>query len=200
MRHAILSRAVWVCCAALLAACGDGGTGAEELNPAGTVRFGYRGPISGSYQASGELQIREGTLPQPATGATAVRRDSLLAVVAFQHTGGTRGDGFSLILGALDKTGSYTIDALGCQTAPGSCRVGVFARDLDAAKLTTSPDTAGLTANAYVMVFGSVNVTRLTGVRVRGTFSGVAVRVSDQSLLNPLTITDGEFDVPIPPQ
>ncbi len=200
MRSAILSRALWVCCAAVLAACDGGGTEAEVLDPSGTVRFDYRGPISGSYEASGELQVSEGALPRPATGATAVRRDSLLAVLAFQHSGGTRGDGFSLILGALRKTGSYSIDAVSCQSAPGNCRVGVFARDLDAAMLTTSPDTAGLAANAYVMVFGSVNVTRLTDLRVRGTFSGVAVRLSDQNLLNPVTITDGEFDVPIPPQ
>ena len=199
MRREILSRALWVCCAVLLAAC-DGGTESEVLDPSGTVRFAYRGPISGSYEATGELQVGEGALPRPATGATAVRRDSLLAVLAFQHSGGTRGDGFSLILGALRKTGSYNIDALGCQTAPGSCRVGVFARDLDAAMLTASPDTAGLGANAYVMVFGNVNVTRLTDLRVRGTFNGFAVRLSDQNLLNPVTITGGEFDVPIPPQ
>jgi hypothetical protein len=193
------SRALVAFCAVLVAACGDG-TGTQPLNPVGTVRFDYRGPISGSYEAIGELPIENGALPQPATGATAVRRDSVLAVLAFQQKGGTKGDGFSLILGAIDGTGSYTIDALGCQTSPGSCRVGVFARDLDAAMLTTSPDTAALVANAYVLVFGSVNVTRLTDVRVRGTFSGAAVRLSDQNLLNPVTITNGEFDVPIPPR
>lgn len=186
-------------CAVLLAACGDG-TGTAPLDPVGTVRFDYRGAISGSYEAIGELPIENGALPQPATGATAIRRDSVLAVVAFRQSGGTKGDGFSLLLGALDKTGSYSIDALGCQTAPGSCRVGVFARDLDAAMLTTAPDSAAIVSNAYVLAFGSVNVTRLTDVRVRGTFSGVAVRLSDQDLQNPVTITNGEFDVPIPPQ
>jgi hypothetical protein len=199
MRRAILSRALWVCCAAVLAAC-DGGTEAEVLDPVGTVRFGYRGAITGSYEASGELQLRDGAVLQAATGATAVRRDSLLAVVAFQHKGGTRGDGFSLILGALGKTGSYSIDALSCQAAPGNCRVGVFARDLDAAMLTTPPDSAAVASNAYVLAFGSVNVTRLTDVRVRGTFSGIAVRLSDQNPQNPVTITNGEFDVPIPPR
>jgi hypothetical protein len=186
-------------CALLLAACGDG-TGTQPLDPVGTVRFDYRGAISGSYEATGELPIENGALPQPATGATAVRRDSLLAVVAFRQSGGTKGDGFSLLLGALDKTGSYSIDALGCQTAPGTCRVGVFARDLDAAMLTTTPDSAALVSNAYVLAFGSVNVTRLTDVRVRGTFSGIAVRLSDQNPQNPVTITNGEFDVPIPPR
>ncbi|HEY0150847.1 MAG TPA: hypothetical protein VGB92_02550 [Longimicrobium sp.] len=186
-------------CAVLLAACGDG-TGTQPLDPVGTVRFDYRGAITGSYEAIGELPIEDGALPQPATGASAIRRDSILAVVAFRQNGGTKGDGFSLLLGALDRTGSYSIDALGCQTAPGSCRVGVFARDLDAAMLSTSPDTAALVSNAYVLAFGSVNVTRLTDVRVRGTFSGVAVRLSDQNLQNPVTITNGEFDVPIPPQ
>lgn len=193
------TRVLAVCCAVVLAACGDG-TGTPPLDPVGTVRFDYRGPISGSYEAIGELPIEDGALPQPATGATAVRRDSILAVLAFQHHGGGKGDGFSLILGALDRTGSYTIDALGCQASPGGCRVGVFARDLDAAMLTTSPDTAAIVANAYVLVFGSVNVTRLTDLRVRGTFSGTAVRLSDQNLLNPVTITNGEFDVPITPQ
>jgi hypothetical protein len=193
------SRFLVAFCAVLLAACGDG-TGTQPLDPVGTVRFDYRGAITGSYEAIGELPIEDGALPQPATGASAIRRDSVLAVVAFRQNGGTKGDGFSLLLGALDRTGSYSIDALGCQTAPGSCRVGVFARDLDAAMLTTSPDTAALVSTAYVLAFGSVNVTRLTDVRVRGTFSGVAVRLSDQNLQNPVTITNGEFDVPIPPQ
>lgn len=193
------SRFVLLCCALALAACGDG-TGTAPLDPVGTVRFNYRGAITGGYEAIGELRVENGALPQPATGATAIRRDTLLAVVAFRTQGGTTGDGFSLLLGALKKTGSYSIDALGCQTAPGSCRIGVFARGLDAAMLTTSPDTAGLAANAYVLALGSVNVTQLTKVRVRGTFNGVAVRLSDQSLQNPVTITDGEFDVPIPPQ
>jgi hypothetical protein len=193
------SRFLAAFCAVLLAACGDG-TGTEPLDPVGTVRFDYRGAITGSYEASGELPIENGALTQPATGASVIRRDSVLAVVAFRQNGGTKGDGFSLLLGALTKTGSYSIDALGCQTAPGSCRVGVFARDLDVAKLTTSPDTAGLTSNAYVLALGTVNVTRLTDVRVRGTFSGVAVRASDPNPLNPVTITNGEFDVPIPPQ
>lgn len=193
------SRFVLLCCALALAACGDG-TGTAPLDPVGTVRFNYRGAITGSYEAIGELPIENGALARPATGSTAIRRDSILAVLAFRHQGGTAGDGFSLLLGALKKTGSYSIDALGCQTAPGSCRVGVFARGLDAAMLTTSPDTAALAANAYVLALGNVNVTQLTKVRVRGTFSGVAVRLSDQSLQNPVTITDGEFDVPIPPQ
>jgi len=192
------SKFVLLCCALTLAACGDG-TGTPPLDPVGTVRFNYRGAITGSYEAIGELRVENGAVPQPATGATAIRRDSLLAVVAFRQQSGTKGDGFSLLLGALTKTGSYSIDALGCQTAQGSCRVGVFARGLDAAMLTTTPDTAAL-ANAYVLALGSVNVTQLTKVRARGTFSGVAVRLSDQGLQNPVTISGGEFDVPIPPQ
>ncbi len=193
------SRFLAAFCAVLLAACGDG-TGTQPLDPVGTVRFDYRGAISGSYEAIGELPIENGALPQPATGAAAIRRDSVLAVVAFRQSGGTKGDGFSLLLGGIDGTGSYSIDALGCQTAPGTCKVGVFARDLDAAMLTTTPDTAAIVSNAYVLAFGSVNVTRLTDVRVRGTFSGVAVRLSDQDLQNTVTITNGEFDVPIPPR
>ena len=199
--RAMLSRAIGVlCCAAALGAC-DGGTGSDELDPVGTVSFSYRGAVTGSYQARGELQLRGGTLPQPATGATAFRQDSILAVLAFRTEDGARGDGFSLLLGALTETGSYAFDPLACQAqSAGACRVGVFAPGLDAAQLATTPDAAALAANAYVLVLGSVNVTRLTDVRVRGTFSGTAVRASDPTLSSAVTITRGEFDVPIPPR
>lgn len=199
--RALLSKVLGVvCCAAVLSAC-DGGTGSEELDPVGTVSFTYRGAVSGAYQATGELQLRSGTLPQPATGATAYRQDSILAVLAFKTDGGARGDGFSLILGALTETGSYAFDPLACQSgSAGACRIGVFAPGLDAALLATTPDAAALAANAYVLVLGSVNVTRLTDLRVRGTFSGTAVRASDPTLENAVTITRGEFDVPIPPR
>lgn len=199
--QATLSRVLGVvCCSAVLAAC-DGGTGSEQLDPVGTVSFTYRGAVTGTYQATGELQVRSGTLPQPATGATAYRQDSILAVLAFRTEGGARGDGFSLVLGALTETGSYAFDPLACQAqSAGACRVGVFAPGLDAALLATTPDAAALAANAYVLVLGSVNVTRLTDLRVRGTFSGTAVRASDPTLQNAVTITQGEFDVPIPPR
>jgi hypothetical protein len=199
--RALLSKVLGVvCCAAVLGAC-DGGTGSEELDPVGTVSFTYRGAVSGSYQATGELQLRSGTLPQPATGATAYRQDSVLAVLAFKTEGGARGDGFTLVLGALTEKGSYAFDPLACQSqASGACRIGVFAPGLDAAQLAATPDAAALAANAYVLVLGSVNVTRLTELRVRGTFSGTAVRASDPTLASAVTISRGEFDVPIPPR
>jgi hypothetical protein len=187
-------------CAAALAAC-DGGTDSEKLNPNGTVRFTYRGALTGAYEASGELPVQGGALAQPTTGAAAVRQDSVLAVLAFRATGGTRGDGFSLVLGGVTRTGSFSFDPLSCQgPAAGACRVGVFAPGLDAAALTTTPDPAKLAAGAYVLAIGSVNVTRLTKLRVRGTFSGTAVPLSNPTLQNTLTISGGEFDVPIPPR
>ena len=199
--RALLSKVLGVvCCAAALSAC-DGGTGSEALDPVGTVSFSYRGAVTGTYQATGELQLRSGTLPQPATGATAYRQDSILAVLAFKTDGGARGDGFTLILGALTEKGSYAFDPLACQAqSAGACRIGVFVPGLDAALLSTNPDPAALAANAYVLALGSVEVTRLTKLRVRGTFSGTAVRASDPSLQNAVTITRGEFDVPIPPR
>ena len=180
-----------VCGALGLAGC-DGGTAPETLDPVGTVRFNYRGALTGTYEASGELPVQAGALPQPATGAAAVRQDSVLAVLAFRTTTGTRGDGFSLVLGGVTSTGSFAFDPLACQSqSAGRCRVGVFAPGLDASDLSTTPDPARLAAGAYVLAIGSVNVTRLTSLRVRGTFSGTAVPLSNPTLQNTLVITGG---------
>jgi hypothetical protein len=184
------------CAAAVLAGC-EGSTSPEKLDPVGTVRFSYRGALTGTYEAMGELQVQAGTVPQPATGATAYRQDSTLAVLAFRSAGGTRGDGFTLLLGPLKSTGSVAFDPVACQGAVTSgCRVGAFAPGLDAAALG---DPARLAAGAYILAIGSVNVTRLSKVRLRGTFSGTAVPLSNPTLQNTISITNGEFDVPIPP-
>lgn len=189
------------CATLALASCGGGGTDAETLDPRGTVRFSYRGALTGTYEASGELPVQSGALPQPTTGAVAVRQDSVLAVLAFRATGGTRGDGFSLVLGSVKSTGALAFDPLACQSqSAGACRIGVFAPGLDASALATTPDPAKLAAGAYILVLGSVNVTRLTDVRVRGTFSGTAVPAANPTLQNTIAITNGEFDVPIPPR
>lgn len=198
MRRTLVKVLGAACAAAVLAGC-EGSTSPEKLDPVGTVRFTYRGALTGTYEATGELQVQAGTVPQPATGATAYRQDSTLAVLAFRSAGGTRGDGFTLLLGPLKSTGSFAFDPVACQGAAASgCRVGAFAPGLDAATLTTT-DPARLAAGAYILAIGSVNVTRLSKVRLRGTFSGTAVPLSNPTLQNTISITNGEFDVPIPP-
>ena len=188
------------CTMAALAGCGEP-TSTEKLHPAGTVRFSYRGALTGTYEAAGELRVQAATAGPPATGATAFRQDSTLAVLAFRGVGGTRGDGFTLLLGALRSTGTFAFDPTACQSAAaGGCRVGAFAPGLDATALVASADPAQLAAGAYVLALGSVTVTRLSDTRLRGTFSGTAVPLRNPTLQNTLFISGGEFDVPIPPR
>jgi hypothetical protein len=190
-----------LCLTLLLAGC-DNPSAPESFNPVGTLSFTYQGAtISGTFQATGEMQLSSGAAPQPITGATAYRQDNQLSLLAFRTQTASRGDAFSLLLGEVAATGSLPLDPIACQSqASTTCRIGFFVPDLDPAELTSVTDLSVLLQKSYVLVIGSINVTSRTDLRVKGTFQAVAFRANEQSLQNALTISNGQFDLPIRPQ
>lgn len=195
-RHNILAV---VAAAALLAGCGDP-SGSERFDPVGTLSFSYQGAISGTFQATGEMEVDEGAAPTPQTGATAYLDQEQVALLAFQAKGATRGDAFALLLGDAE-TGTLALNPAACQQqAAPDCRVGVFLPDVDVTQVPTGEDPGRVTANTFILAIGSVKVTSRSRVRIKGTFSGVALRASDPSPLNAINITGGTFDLPIRPE
>jgi hypothetical protein len=188
--------------AALLPACGSSPSEpGETFDPVGTVTFTFQGARTGTFAATGEMQVAGGGLPQPVTGATAFQGDNLLNVFGYRARTASRGDFFSLQLGEVAVAGTYALDPLACQQQTmARCRIGFFVPDLDPSELQGSFDLAALSERTYVLVLGSVTVTARTPMRVRGTFQGVAFRANEQAIQNMLTVNGGTFDLPIRPQ
>ncbi|MBW3569573.1 MAG: hypothetical protein KY467_00580 [Gemmatimonadetes bacterium] len=189
-----------VCATLLLGAC-DGGPSEPAFVPEGSLSFAYQGPISGSYEATGVMEVQAGTLPQPVTGATAYRQDQLVNLLAFRAQSATRGDAFLMLLGQVAGTGQVSLDPIACQQQVlEGCRIGFFVPDVEVTQLQGPELPAGLLESAYVMVLGAVNVTTRTDRRIKGTFQGAAFRGGEQSLQNVLAISNGRFDLPVRPQ
>jgi hypothetical protein len=182
------------------AACGRSPSGIDEQSPVGSVRFSYSGGRSGTFEATGELQVAPGGVPQGGTGAAALQAGDLLSAIAVRSADAGRADVFGMIMGAVTGRGTLQFDPLACQEDAAGCRVAAFAPDLDASELAAITDLADLTAlaeRAWIVAVGSVTVTSLTGRRVRGTFQGIAVRAGGQALQDVLTISNGTFDLPV---
>lgn len=110
-------------------------------------------------------------------------------------------DYFSLVLGEVNAAGSFQLDLLACQQQTlAQCRSGFFIPDLDPAELGESIESSAVGEKAYVLILGSVVVSHRTPMRVRGTFQGFAFRPSEQLVQNTITISNGQFDLPIRPQ
>lgn len=196
--------------------CGGDGTAPEQFDARGSVRFSYQGSRSGTYDASGDLAVlpaavatfvggAPGETPVPgAPGAGALRQGTQLVVVAYHPTTAPRGDLFVLFAGDVTGKGELEINPLACASSSSSsiglCRSGALFPDLDPGTLgdgSTAPED--LIGRIYALASGKITITSLSGLRVRGTFQGVAVRASSGSGLpfDALTITGGTFDVPI---
>ena len=198
--HAVHLR-LGLCVTLLLSGC-DSPSTPEKFDPVGTLSFTYQGAtLSGTFQTTGEMQISSGTIPQPVTGATAYRQENQLSLLAFRTQAASRGDAFSLLLGEVTTTGPLSLDPLSCQQqTSANCRIGFFVPDLDPAELTSVTDLSVLLQKSYVLALGSINVTSRTDLRVKSTFQAVAFRANEQSLQNALTISNGQFDLPVRPQ
>lgn len=185
--------------AGMLGGC-DSPSKPEEFDPVGTLSFSYQGAISGTFQATGALDIQPGTVPAAATGATAVREEESLALVAFQSRAAGRGDAFALLLGDAEK-GTLQLNPTACQQQPApECRIGIFVPDVDATELPNTQDPSELMAKSYVLVLGAVEVVSRTRLRIKGTFQAVAVRADNPGLQNTINIGQGQFDLPIRPE
>src|SRR5690349_17831273 len=139
MRTVLTAALVAVCL--IEASCSSPGEPAA-FDPNGTLSFSYSsvattGP-AGMFTANGPLGFSPTASVQSTTGASAFRQDSLGALVAFHASSATGGDLFLLALGALEQAnGTITLDPLSCQQSSlGSCRLGVFIPNIDAAELT----------------------------------------------------------------
>lgn len=176
-------------------------TAPEVFDPVGTLSFAYQGTASGSFNATGPLDIGPDMLPQPVTGATAFDEQGVLSLIASRERADSRLDLFWIMLGDVKGPGVLPLDPLQCsEESIAACRVGFFVPDVDPAELLQAPDVDRLLEAAYVMVMGQVNITSLTPLRVRGTFTGNAARLVDESLQGLVLITGGTFDLPRRPQ
>ena len=183
-------------CAGVLGGC-DSPSKAEEFDPEGTLSFSYQGAVSGTFQATGAIDVEPGTMPAATTGATAVRDDESIALVAFQARGAGRGDAFALLLGDAEK-GTLQLNPAACQQqASPECRIGIFVPDVSATDLPDTRDPSGVMAKSYVLVLGSVNVVSRTRLRIKGTFQAVAIRADNPGFQNSINIGQGQFDLPI---
>ncbi|MBA2245430.1 MAG: hypothetical protein H0W11_10765 [Gemmatimonadetes bacterium] len=188
----------------LTAGCDRSPTPPEQFDPHGTLSFTYRGAISGSYQATGELPLQTGGLPTSGTGARAVQQEGVLALVAFRGAA-AQGDLFSLVLGEVRGPGTLTLDPLACQQQNlAGCRLGVLSLEVDPSQLDAGGDLAAqlaqLAERTYLLLLGSVTITSLTEKRVRGTFQATGLRGGEPGVQNLITITDGAFDLPMQPR
>jgi hypothetical protein len=203
MRPVPLLRVALTMSASLLAACGPAPAEPKEVfNPVGTVSFRYQGARTGIFTASGQMAIEgAGVVPRPTAGATAYQQDALLNVFAFQPQAAERGDFFTMLLGQVSATGVLQFDPLACaQQQLPQCRQAFFIPDLDPQDLAGTIDLATLAERTYVLVLGNVTVTARTPMRVRGTFQGLAFRGGEQNTQSLLTVTNGQFDLPVRPE
>jgi hypothetical protein len=190
------STVLFLVAALLCAGCGRSVTAPEPFNPSGTLSFTYSGAINGTFAATGELAMPQGDVPAAVTGAGAWRQQDQLAFAA-SRADGVHVDVFSLILGDVTQNGTFTINVAACVSTPAQCRVGFFLPQLDVSELSSAPDVEALRAWGYTMIAGDVTVSSISTTRVKGTFRGLAVRGTEVSLLNTITITNGTFDLPL---
>jgi hypothetical protein len=168
----------------ILSSCGDS-TGSQEDGP-GRMKFTYSGYVSGTFDASGTPPVSGAG----EFGAAMVNPVSWLTIVAVEDNGTQYGN--TVLLRALPRVGSATC-------APGSDPIRCDFRW----EFWISPTPgAGVTdlSTGYV---GTVEVTKLTETRVRGTFSIDAQASSTAhggpNSRVPMLIVNGSFDVPIIP-
>lgn len=168
-----------------LSACGDS-TGSAVAS--GSLAFGYTGARSGSYSATGSFRrTSDSTFArQPfAVGARGTESGvSFVSLLAYQPVSTTTGD---LVLFLLPNvTGPTTLDlSPGCAAA--ECPLAAIVFDTDS---QASQDESEF----YAFESGTLEVTSVSGGRMRGTFSGKATQfLGGESV----TVAGGTFDVPL---
>lgn len=191
-------------CLLLVSGCSDAAPSEPEaFDPVGSVSFTYSGALAGSFQSTGQITEPVTSAPlQAVTGATAIRRDSLFSVMATRAAGSSRVDLFTMVLGDARGTGTFQINPLACQQQSlSTCRIALFALDVEPpSQLGGGFDPAPYMDRTYVFLQGSVTVTSYSSTRVRGTFTGTAVRPNAEGLGGFLVISNGRFDVPVQPE
>lgn len=167
---------------------------------AGFVAFTYSGAESGRFFAFGEPEGVSGSTPTGDDFAAA--RHYVIgaagglslgtAVTASDRSGAGLADLFHLQFPGPLRTGTFTVSSCGRGGGP-FCPLINLVFDVD-----PEVDGGGADARYYSLRSGTIAVESVDGGRVRGTFSGVAVRDNPApgEEAGEITITGGRFDVP----
>ncbi len=166
------TRALLAASLALVTGCDDA-SGPGLLN--GTLSFSHAGVVSGAFNASGSALVAD---PENSEWAVAARDESIgdILISARIPRGGGTSDEIFMVFPQLDA-GTVTI-------ALGSVIVVSFGEG------TSATWTCNLTV-------GRIVVTSVANDRARGTFSGSGGCTETGGATGDLTVTGGEFDVPL---
>jgi hypothetical protein len=170
------------------AACGGNDNDVVGPEKLGSLSFSYSGDISGTYSVSGEPKFDNDRYPQNPFGAAILGNNGFLRITAMRPTQRPTVDGFMFRMGGI--TGPTTIPVCPQLIGP-SCPDVVFS--------VKSNRPGELYNDPYQFTSGSVTISEITAERVRGNFQGTAVfrSLTDQATTRTITITNGQFDVPI---
>jgi hypothetical protein len=165
--------------------CGGGDSPTETTDQSGTVSFTYSGAVSGSYTATGAIQVT-GTVPQYGNFAVGFWEDQWFEVLA--HRAGThpRGDLFTLNVENISGPGSFTIR----RDCTNNC-----------AWVELVPNFNWNTfafERVCELESGSVQVTAINNQRAQGSFSGQGscYDMADNRQ-GSFSISNGSFNIPI---
>lgn len=184
---------------ALLAGCEDGDGVIVPGEFSGTVRLDFAGDDrSGTFEATGEID-REGESIAFGTWAAGSSDSRGTLVAGFRGESDPVGDLFLLTLVNVTEPGTYQINTTSgdCDSAdPQNCNTAVLAFEVDVDALEDG-DVEGQAEAAYVLLSGEVTIDSASSEeeRITGSFSGTAALATDSS--RTLTITNGQFDVPL---
>lgn len=159
----------------------DPGGGGGEAS--GRLAFDFTGDRSGRFSAEG-VPPDDSAATAHGTWAGAARSGSELILVGSRARTAPRVDLLFLVLSEVSAPGTYAIDPLG-----GGPGLGILVFDADAD--ATEVDERAVT---YVLTTGSITIEALSAQRVRGSFSGDAVRLEGNQRL---FVTGGTFDLAV---
>jgi hypothetical protein len=164
---------------ALVASCGDSGTGSNNLS--GSVSFTYSGAISGSFSASGALPVV--TSQETQQWAVGARDDSQGEVIveALKPRTSTSHDVVILFI-TRTTVGSSLVDC-----GQNVCADLFFDFDVN----NSSEDVQ----QSCFLASGTLNIATITSSRVTGTFSGTGSCFALGGGAASFTVSSGAFDV-----
>lgn len=182
--------------AAFTAACGDGGT--EPELQTGSLSFSYSGAESGTFAATGPLDV-DGGAPTSDGAAAQSYGTTFTRIAAVRMAGSNQADIIQFALPAVTGPGSFSLDmeCLSASYGGFTCPFAVIGLSVP----TQSPPPGSPTVlpdGLYAFASGTITVTSVTATRIVGTFSGSAqsIEFDPSAGAEVITVTNGTFDVP----
>jgi hypothetical protein len=164
---------------ALVASCGDSGTGSNNLS--GSLSFTYSGAISGSFSASGTLPVVTSLDTQQ--WAVGLRDDSQGEVIVEASKPRTSTSHDVVVLFITRTTvGSSSVDC-----GQNTCADLFFDFDAD--------NSTGDAQQSCFLTSGTLAISTITTSRVTGTFSGTGACFDVGGGSASFTVNSGTFDV-----